>query len=353
VATKPPGDDKLSRPKEHDTLDQKAQTRQFLGKKNLATIDKLPVLYGPGAKAAAPVRGKEELGINVALLASASAARRAGKSGHDDDALAGFRSNGLWNGPQIATALLPTTAPDPGKRRSFDELTLTAVARALLGVAILGEAKGLRMLLTACARSSTASSDAKKRYETLQRHAGSRTLLAEHLTGLVPILAAAMPRANTVLGRATALVQLLDGASPLGARDTGLATPRQLLELARQHACLIVVDRPGRDGASSRGPAGFSHVVGLLRDVDGTLMMLDPGGLYDAVKGTHDSASVTCPLHRSQEVVLQDHLAGQQVAMPASPVARLVTDAYLSASVPKAASTAESLVLGGQCFRYC
>ncbi|MFH1808305.1 MAG: hypothetical protein ABIJ09_06165 [Pseudomonadota bacterium] len=353
MATKHPSEDKLSRPKEHDTLDNKAQTRAFLGKKNLATIDKLPVMYGPGAKAAAIPGAKIEPGINVALLASASAARRAGKASHDKDALEGFRGSGIWNGAQLACAICPATAPDPNKRYGFDEAALTAVARALLGVAILGEAKGLRMLLTAFARSNGASTDAKRRFETLQRHAGTRTLNAEHLTSLVPLLAASMPRASAMLRRAAGIVDLCEGAVPLGQRDTGITSPRQLLELTKQHACLIVADRPGHDAQTSRGATGFHHVVGLVRDVEGSLMMVDPNGMYDPLKGTHDPATVTHLLHHSQEVVLLDHLAGQQVALPSSPVARLVVDAYLSSTPPKTASSAEVLVLSGQAFRYC
>jgi len=363
VAKKPPpakaeGD----APNKKSALDKKAEARAFLGKKGLITVDGMKPIYGPGAGrgqvlggvglGGAPVGG---VGMSAAALASAALAQRVVVQRKPDasDALAEFRSTGTWKAPAIYNALDGATPPQAKGRAPSAPVSLVATVRALLGIALYGEVKGVRMLVAALGRFEGLTPELLRELDGIGRMAGARQIALEQLQRLISIALEATAAADAVGPvRADLLVGQLDGVRPIAGREHGVATPKQLVELRAREACLVILDLPVRGASVARRPREYAQVVGLLRSLGGDLVMVDPDGLFDPVKGTHDASVRYSVLHRAQEIGLADFIAGTGVSPPQSPVARLICNSYLSAATPRDLGKESIPVVGGLAFHF-
>jgi len=365
--------------KSGQTLEKRAEARAFLGKKGLATVDRMAPLFGPeadreklAAKAAALAAAKAEAKaagkklklpppnppglMNAAALASAALAVKVGKakSVGDIDVLAEFRVSGAWKAPAIICALDGEIPFDTKHRQSEEAPGLVSLARALLATAVYGDAKGVRMLCSAVARSTQLGIDDRRAVDGIGRLTGSRSVSIDHLRSVLRFIClAAGPRTDALLERAARVLELCDSVRPIGNRERNLAAPRQLVEIQRQEAALIVVDMPTKEPTLVRKPQGFTRVVALTRNVAGDLALIDAAGLYDPLQGKNDSSLRVSALHKSQEVSLREYLAGNSSTPPVSPVARLVYGSYLSAAPPANLQSVEVALLGGSVFHYC
>ncbi|MBN2360646.1 MAG: hypothetical protein JXR83_14415 [Deltaproteobacteria bacterium] len=365
--------------KSSQTLEKRAEARAFLGKKGLATIDRMAPLFGPeadreklAAKAAATAAAKAEAKaagkkyvppppnppglLNAAALASAALAVKVGKAKNIGgiDVLAEFRVSGSWKAPAIIAALDGEIVQDSRHRRSEEAPGLVSLARALLATAVYGGAKGVRLLCSAIARSNHLGVEDRRAVDGIGRLTGSRNVTVDQLRSVLRyICLAAGPRQEPLLERAARVLELCDSVRPIGNRERNAATPRQLIDMQRQEAGLIAVDLPVREPTIARGPREFGRVVVLARTVAGDLVLIDAAGLFDPVQGKDDPGARVSLLPRSQEVVLCDYLSGTGSAPPMSPVARLIYGGYLSAVPPASPHGVEVALIGGSVFHYC
>lgn len=298
--------------------------------------------------------------FSVASYASAARARRMSTEVvATDDALSHFRNTGNWDAPQLIAAMMqePVDAEPVKKRRpkrNADPEGMVSAARVMVALSVFGGVKGIRDLTTSLMQIDTIDTDVRRKVEGINRSIGGRNLSIEQLRELVKLCCMALPldEDDTLTDRASRLVDVRGGLRIIGDPQNSTSSPRQLLDVRSQEACMVVVDMPKGKMAASRRAPGFTRVVGLLRDIKNELTLVDPFGIYDPAKGADDKSLHHVVMRKPDEMALRDFLAGVSDTLPTSPLARLTWNGYLSSVPPKSFASLENSVLRGSTFRY-
>lgn len=342
---KPPGHQDPGEFSEHTP--QRSKWSSFAGK-NAIAVDKIARVSKPQPMS----------NLSVASLSSAALARRKSSAIKTDDQLADFQRHGTWDAARILQAFTEAAAGVPRKasrHQKADPDGLTSAVHAVIAAAIYGEVQGIRLLATALARCGRLDTDRRRQADGVARAVGSRNLGLNHLLSLASLASASTPTEAPLLERIGHLPRLVGSLRLIGKRGQDVVSPKQILDVRSQEACLVVVDLSAREptgGGRQRLPQ-FTRVVALIRNLKDDLVLLDPAGLYDPVKGADDPTTRSVTLRKPDVLALADFLVGRSPAGPTSPITRLACNAYLSAAPPKPQLTMEITVPGASTFRYC
>lgn len=361
----------LSLPKDPDSMSHKVASRHFLGKKNVSTIDGMPVLFGPHAKQPEPLKVPQPWGakapppaaMNVATLASASLAQRQrplAAANEGGDALAAYRGGAHWDGKALVHAFGPKLlAADPRRNPAG------SWARAWILASVMGEISGLRLLGQSLDKAHGGDvglrlDDGQRRAAlALARLAAGRSLVEAKIVEVLQHLLGALGSVEDPIASLRALLRVAPGAQVLGHSDDGSLTSKQLLDLPRQGLIFLWVagaeTKPTRGARLHKGGkrGAARPCVALLRDVQGQLWMIDPDGLYDASRAVHDAAHFCVMMPKPMEQALADKIAGQRAALPQSPVVNVLLGNYHGHALAEDWTKQRNPTLDALALRYC